>query len=112
MNVRELKKVLAQSIEMEEELYDFCVECLKKIYSEDAREMIIRFNESIDSFEYHGCIQSLECLDNNLQKYKQKIQEQNKKRDAEWITRNVSFLNDAEIEGQNAKSTSETKINV
>ncbi len=66
MSTRELKKILADSIRMEQELYDFCIECLGKLYGEDAQEYINRFEEGLGFFEYNGCIQSLCCIESNI----------------------------------------------
>lgn len=75
MNNRELKKLLADSFQLENELYDFCIECLNKIYGEKASYALNEFNESLDFREYNGCIQSLSCIDNRFKKSQAEIKE-------------------------------------
>jgi hypothetical protein len=66
MNSKELKKVLADSLALEKELYEFCVECLTRIYGENASFAINMFNESIDFHEYNCCISSLRYIDDKV----------------------------------------------
>ena len=63
---KELKKLLADCLNMESELYDFCVDCLKKIYGDRANQAIYMFEESVEMREPNGCIQSLEYIDNRI----------------------------------------------
>jgi hypothetical protein len=68
MSEKELKKVLADSLQREAELYDFCIECLKKIYGEEATRPIQIFDEGIDFADYNGCIQPLSCIEGQYKK--------------------------------------------
>lgn len=68
MSEQDLKKVLMQCLQAESELYDFCIECLEKLYPDEheATIMKILFKDAYDSLEYNGCIQPLETLDRQL----------------------------------------------
>lgn len=63
MGNNELKKILCESLELERELHDFCIECLRKIYGKDADFVINEFEEGIYFRDYNGCIQSLDVLE-------------------------------------------------
>lgn len=80
MNNRDMKKLLRDSIDMEQELYDFCVECLTKMYGENAPIAINSFEEGYDSYQYNGCIQPLCCVDKAVElSIKAKEEEKKKK---------------------------------
>lgn len=68
MSDRELKSVLMDSLTMEKELFEFCIECLTKIYGEHTEKAIALFKEGVDGIDYCGCIQSLRCIDSQLNK--------------------------------------------
>jgi len=78
MSERELKKMLRKSFEMEEGLYDFCIECLKALYPEDSANMIIRFDVGVEEFEYNDFIPGLSYLDSQFRKDKQLSEERKK----------------------------------
>lgn len=84
MNDRPLKKMLAESFKREEELYDFCIECLERIYEERAKNAINKFNDSLDFYEFNGCISSLRMIENSMKQDKdlmegsKKMKEENK----------------------------------
>lgn len=75
MNSRELKKLLRDALEVEKELYDFCVECLTRIYGEKAPRAIQMFEENFDHFDDSCCIYSLEYIDKYLESEKLHHQE-------------------------------------
>jgi len=68
MNNRELKDFLKETLDMEKELYDFCIEALTKLYPEHHKQAISIFEESYNFYEYNGCIQSLCCIDSSLKR--------------------------------------------
>lgn len=72
MNNRQLREVLKDSLSMEKELYDFCIEALTKLYPEDLEKAIVLFESSYDQFDYNGCLQSLEMIDKNIKKQTKK----------------------------------------
>ena len=72
---KHLKKLLRDQLLREEELYDFCIECLKKLYPEHSDRAIMIFDNSIDCFEFNGCIQSLNCVDSTLKEDLKQIEE-------------------------------------
>jgi len=72
-SIRDLKKALRSSMNMEEELYEFCVDAVKHIYKDDEakqRYAVARFEEGVDFFDYNGCIQGLSCLISVVEKDK------------------------------------------
>lgn len=83
MSERELKKLLSKALTREEELLEFCEECLHKIYGEEARRLIYMFHEGIMNFEYNGSIQSLEALHNDHKRQKNHAYEMKKQREQE-----------------------------
>lgn len=72
MNNRELKKLLADTIKLEDELYNFCIACLVKIYGDDAELPIAYFKDGIDSFEDDGCIAGLCCIEAQVKSYNER----------------------------------------
>jgi hypothetical protein len=80
MNIREIKKLLSNEIEINDDFYDFCIECLKKIYGDNSNIAINDFNESLDAYQYNGCIQSLVAIDNNVKRILKEREEMSEKR--------------------------------
>lgn len=76
MKNKDLKQLLCDSFQMEKELYEFCIDCLKRIYGENATSIIYMFEEGVESFEYNGCIQSFNCIDS---RYKKQCEESKKR---------------------------------
>lgn len=66
----EQTKQLMNALQMQVELYDFCVECIKRLYPEDQDLMISYFDDGIEAYDWNCCIQTLRCLDANLQNHK------------------------------------------
>lgn len=66
MDTRTLKNLLKDQLEIEKELHEFCIECLKRIYGEHSGLAISHFNDGYNYFEENGCIQSLEYIDSQL----------------------------------------------
>jgi hypothetical protein len=66
MKNKNLRNLLADSLQLESELYDFIVECLKKIYGEKADQAIHAFDEGLEFREWNGCIQSLGIINSRL----------------------------------------------
>jgi hypothetical protein len=69
MSEQDLKKVLITCLQSESELYDFCIECLEKIYPDEHQSTVMKilFKDAYDSIEYNGCLPSLETLHRNLE---------------------------------------------
>lgn len=70
-----MKKLLIETMRKEQDLYGFCIECLNKIYGEEAPTAIEKFEEGIDFFDLYGCIQSLSYIDRNIQKEAKEMRE-------------------------------------
>lgn len=71
-----LKEILAEQFQIEKELYEFCVECIKKIYGEDNHLAVDEFQDSFNHRDYNGCFYDLEGLDfaiKRIQKEEQTI---------------------------------------
>ena len=68
MDNKELKKLLQDTLDLENELYDFCIECLNKIYGDNGSIAVREFKESYNFYDYNGCLQSLESIDSRVQK--------------------------------------------
>lgn len=83
MNQKDIKKLLKDTLNMEQELYDFCIECLNRIYGENAKLAINDFESGYDAYDWNGCIQSLSCIDNNVQKCLENIAENKAKKEKE-----------------------------
>ncbi len=77
MDNKKLKNLLRETLEIEDQLYDFCIECLNKIYGDNAKIAINQFEEGYNSYDWNGCIQSLDCIDSNVWEHL-KIREENK----------------------------------
>ena len=73
MNTRQLKDMLKESLDIEKELYDFCIEALTKIYGDKAKIAIHLFEESYQHYDYNGCLQSLFCIDSQFNKEVKRI---------------------------------------
>lgn len=67
MDNKKLKNLLRETMEIEDELYDFCIECLKKIYGEDSQFAINAFEEGYNARDWNGCIQSFNSVDTQTQ---------------------------------------------
>jgi hypothetical protein len=66
-----LKEILSEQFQIEKELYDFCIECIKKIYGKDNHLAVNEFQDSFNHRDYNGCFYTFEGLDyavNRLQK--------------------------------------------
>lgn len=71
MNRKQINEFLAESIAIERELYEFCIDCLKAMYPEQQPFAIHLFEESINHFGDYGCIQSLDCINKAVKHNKQ-----------------------------------------
>lgn len=65
MNTRELKKILKDNLEMETDLYDFCIDCLKKIYGDDSDIAISQFETNYEYSNDNGW-SDLSCVDRDV----------------------------------------------
>lgn len=68
MKNQELKKILVESFQLEENLVDFCKECINRIYKDQpklCRYILNEFDDYEQSMDYNGCIQPLDCLEKN-----------------------------------------------
>lgn len=83
MNERDLKKMLGNSFAIESELYDFCIECLKKLYPDMESFAIHQFEQLYRCREDYGCLQSLEYIDTRIA--------ENLKSRAEYAARGGAF---------------------
>ncbi len=63
MTNRELKNLLKDSLDMEQELYEFCLECIEKLYPEQKEYAKAVFEEGCEGYQYNGCIQPLHSID-------------------------------------------------
>lgn len=70
MNIRELKKNLIQSYQMEQEYHELVVQCLKRIYPDDAETVVYYLEEMLHHYDDMGCLQSLQYFDTRLNKLK------------------------------------------
>lgn len=87
MKDKELKTLLIKAYELESNLYDFCIECLNKIYGDDAKEAIFMFDEDIEEgMDWNGCLQSLSTFDHNLKMRLKDHEEMKRVREANAIT--------------------------
>lgn len=77
MGQKDLKKCLIDSLQMEQELYQFCVECLTILYGTHAKTAISLLSESIESYESNGFIANLSSLDKETQKFIEIIEKRN-----------------------------------
>ena len=66
MTQLELKKLLADQINLEEAYLDFCNECLVRIYGDKSVMAMAYFTEKVDIFDYDCCFPSLSCIDEVL----------------------------------------------
>ena len=60
--IRELKKQLKQSLEMEEQLVELVEQCLKELFKENGQRAVSYFNEYYETYEYNGYLQSVEGI--------------------------------------------------
>lgn len=74
MNNRTLKDMLIDSLQLEKDLYEFCIECLNHIYGDDAPIAIKRFEDSFNFYDYNGCLQSLCCIGSQTKKQKERME--------------------------------------
>ena len=62
MDIKNLKNILKESIETELELYDFCIECIQKLYPDESSFAVSIFKEGYDYRDYNGGIQTFSCI--------------------------------------------------
>ncbi len=74
MEKRELKKLMVSCIESENELYDFCMECIEHIFKDEAQTVKNEFNTYYDALD-EGYGLSLSCMLNNSEKRVRERQE-------------------------------------
>lgn len=86
MNTRELKKILKDNLEMESNLYDFCIDCLKKIYGEDSHIAIESFEKAYKYSDEFGW-EDLSCVDRDVQKFLDQRKEYQRKQELEKMNK-------------------------
>lgn len=64
MKRKELNSFLIETMTLQNELYDFCIECLEHIYPDEMDQICVKsdFEEGIEAMEYNGCIQGLAII--------------------------------------------------
>lgn len=75
MNNRQLKDFLKESLDMEKELYDFCIQALTKLYPDNVQRAISLFEDSYNFYEYNSYLQSLCCIDSKIKQELKEIEE-------------------------------------
>lgn len=80
MDNKKLKNLLRETLEIEDQLYDFCIECLKKIYGENAHIAINDFEQGYNSYDWNGCIQSLVSVDAQVSIFVERMRERQQKK--------------------------------
>lgn len=71
MTNKDLKRMLRETLQLEEEYYDFCVECLTEIFDQDSKLAITFFDDNLNDYENWGCIQSLQVIKHKIKQYKE-----------------------------------------
>lgn len=77
-NSRELKKVLADTLELEAELYNLCLECLKRIYGENGNVSVGTFEEYVEQYNIHRWVPNLHYFDNVINQSKKSEKNESK----------------------------------
>lgn len=67
MNHKELKSLITDQFTLEREMYDFILDCLKKIYGENYELAKQEFESSYESFDYHMSL-SFTCVEREINK--------------------------------------------
>lgn len=91
MNVKDLKKMLKEELEINIELYDLAIELAKELYKEDkhSENYATHLIEShFENYEFYGCMPSLQAIQNEVKKRKKEFlnwkvkQEKNENKDS------------------------------
>lgn len=80
MEIRQLKTMLEDQLSLERDLYDFCIECLKKIYGKDSSMAVHAFESNYNYREDYGCIKSLEQIDQHVKNRIKELEDLREKR--------------------------------
>ena len=76
MNTRELKKILAEALQEQEDYIEFCIDCLKRLYPDDKERIASLFESFLESREDWGTVrledveQRFQEMNDNIEKYK------------------------------------------
>ena len=81
MNNRQLAQILRETLTLQEDLYDFCIECLERIYPDNHKRAKGLFEDGYNFREYNGCIQSLSTIDSHIRIEKKQLEDFKAKQD-------------------------------
>lgn len=78
MKQKQMNEILIDTLKTQNEMYDFCIECIKELFKEDTAHWIYTFEQTIENLDYN-CL-SLSCMFSEREEMKKRVEAQKSKK--------------------------------